>query len=367
MPLVPAKCTICGALLNIDSSKEAAVCQSCGNAFVVEKAINNYNTYNSVVNNITSDNVIVHIESEKERLNTSAETYIKLGDMLKALATYRELVDKFPDDWRGWWGSIYYQYGYGNIKGLYSAEGQAELKQKMAFFKKIAPLEEFEKLDEVITARIEEVRAAIENENLELMSDLNNLVDNSISVATQQIEEKTQQLLVTRGNYDRLNLELQQAISTRESIEADEKKMKNRSDTIEFIPYFGVIGAIIFGVLGLLDGAQFFMVLVVCIIIGAVAYGVLALVSAGLNAALIKYPEKELQEAKNNEVNVQKRVDAVYIALEKQEREVERWNKRKNYMQDNKEQIISALFKEKSRNLSDYVDKQLGIRVSQSD
>ena len=59
--------------------------------------------------------------------------------------------------------------------------------------------------------------------------------------------------------------------------------------------------------------------------------------------------------------------DAVYIALEKQEREVERWNKRKNYMQDNKEQIISALFKEKSRNLSDYVDKQLGIRVSQSD
>lgn len=36
------------------------------------------------VNNITSDNVVVHIESEEERLNTNAETYIKLGDTLKA-------------------------------------------------------------------------------------------------------------------------------------------------------------------------------------------------------------------------------------------------------------------------------------------
>ena len=362
MPLVPAKCTVCGAVLTIDSTKEAAVCQNCGNAFVVEKAINNYNTYNSVVNNITSDNVIVHIESEKERLNTSAETYIKLGDTLKALATYRELVDKFPDDWRGWWGSIYYQYGYGNIRGLYSAEGQAELKQKMALFKKIAPPEEFEKLDKVITARIEEVQAAIEMENLELMSDLNNLVDNSISVATQQIEEKTQQLLVARGTYDRLNLELQQAISTRESIEADEKKMKNRSDTIEFIPYFGVIGAILFGVLGLLDGVQFFLVLVVCLIVGAIAYGVLALISVGLSATLIKYPVKELQEAKGNEGSIRKRVDAVYITLKEHEREIELWNKRCNYMNENKEEIVSNLFERKSRNISGYIDEKLGIR-----
>lgn len=367
MPLVPAKCTICGALLNIDSDKEAAVCQSCGNAFVVEKAINNYNTYNNVVNNITSDNVVVHIESEKERLNTSAETYIKLGDTLKALTIYQELVDKFPDDWRGWWGSIYYRYGYGNVQGLYSAEGQAELLQQMALFEKIAPPEEYEKLDRIIKTRIDEVSATIERANIELMSELNCLVDKSIAVATQKIEETTQQLTVVQENYDKVNLELKRAIKTKESIENDNAKMKKRSSTIEFIPSLGVLGAVIFGILGLLDGAQFFMVLVVCIIIGAVAYGVLALVSAGLNAALIKYPEKELQEAKNEELNVQKRVDAVYIALEKQKREVERWNKRKNYMQENKEQIISDLFKEKSRNLSDYVDKQLGIRVFQSD
>lgn len=51
MPLVAAKCTQCGANLQIDSAKDAAVCPYCNTPFVTEKAINNYNTYNQ--NNYT--------------------------------------------------------------------------------------------------------------------------------------------------------------------------------------------------------------------------------------------------------------------------------------------------------------------------
>ena len=43
MPLVPAKCTNCGANLTIDSTKDAAICEYCHTPFVTEKAINNYN------------------------------------------------------------------------------------------------------------------------------------------------------------------------------------------------------------------------------------------------------------------------------------------------------------------------------------
>ena len=106
MPLVPAKCTVCGAVLTIDSSKEAAVCRSCGNAFVVENAINNYNTYNNIVNNITADTVVVQGESEKEQLHRNAETFRKLGKYEKAILYYNDMVKKFSDDWRGWWGLI---------------------------------------------------------------------------------------------------------------------------------------------------------------------------------------------------------------------------------------------------------------------
>ena len=48
MPLVQAKCTNCGANLEIDNTKDAAICPYCGTAFIVEKAINNYNTTNQI-------------------------------------------------------------------------------------------------------------------------------------------------------------------------------------------------------------------------------------------------------------------------------------------------------------------------------
>ena len=46
MPLVQVKCTNCGANLEIDNTLDAAVCPYCNVPFVVEKAINNYNTAN---------------------------------------------------------------------------------------------------------------------------------------------------------------------------------------------------------------------------------------------------------------------------------------------------------------------------------
>lgn len=48
MPIIPAKCTNCGASLKVDNTKDAAICPYCGSAFIVEKAINNYNTTNHI-------------------------------------------------------------------------------------------------------------------------------------------------------------------------------------------------------------------------------------------------------------------------------------------------------------------------------
>ena len=55
MPIVSAKCPSCGANLKIDNSKDAAICEYCGNAFVVEKAINYY--ISNVNNTITANTV----------------------------------------------------------------------------------------------------------------------------------------------------------------------------------------------------------------------------------------------------------------------------------------------------------------------
>ena len=42
MTLVPAICTQCGSKLEVDPSREAAVCPYCKTPFITQKAINHY-------------------------------------------------------------------------------------------------------------------------------------------------------------------------------------------------------------------------------------------------------------------------------------------------------------------------------------
>ncbi len=55
MGFIPAKCTQCGAEIEVDNTKEAGICKYCGTAFITEKAINNYNTY--ITNNYNGANI----------------------------------------------------------------------------------------------------------------------------------------------------------------------------------------------------------------------------------------------------------------------------------------------------------------------
>ena len=68
MSLVVAKCTQCGANIQVDNSKEAGICQFCGTAFITEKVISNYN----IVNNTTIQNATINVTNaeKKEEFHT---------------------------------------------------------------------------------------------------------------------------------------------------------------------------------------------------------------------------------------------------------------------------------------------------------
>ena len=87
MPLVAAKCTNCGGHLQVESEKEAMVCNHCNTAFIVEKAIHNYSSGNSI-----------------DELLSRATTFMQLGENAKAFGVYKNISDLFPADYRGWWG-----------------------------------------------------------------------------------------------------------------------------------------------------------------------------------------------------------------------------------------------------------------------
>ena len=76
MALIPAKCTQCGANIEVDDTHEAGICKYCGTAFITEKAINNYNTYITNNNNFAGATINV-IGADINNLLKLAEEAIK--------------------------------------------------------------------------------------------------------------------------------------------------------------------------------------------------------------------------------------------------------------------------------------------------
>lgn len=72
MSFVQAKCPECGGMLAVDADKKAAVCQFCSEAFIVQEAINNYNTYNETINNYNTthqygDGAVVNVYEDQSK------------------------------------------------------------------------------------------------------------------------------------------------------------------------------------------------------------------------------------------------------------------------------------------------------------
>ncbi len=105
MPLVAAQCTNCGAALQVDNTKDAAVCQYCGSAFIVEKAIHNYEINNTY--QIENANIIVNDEKSFAKRMEAAEEYLyKLQEYDAAYKIFSEIESLAPTNYKLWYGKI---------------------------------------------------------------------------------------------------------------------------------------------------------------------------------------------------------------------------------------------------------------------
>lgn len=105
MPLVAAQCTNCGAALQVDNSKEAAVCQYCGSAFIVEKAIHNYEINNSY--QIENANIVINDDKSFAKRLAAAEDYLyQLQEYDAAYNIYAEIESIAPGNHKVWYGKI---------------------------------------------------------------------------------------------------------------------------------------------------------------------------------------------------------------------------------------------------------------------
>ena len=104
MPLVPAKCPECGGNVVVDSGKDAWICDFCKTPFIVETAINNYNTYNQNTYNIENAEIHVTEKSDEEHLNSAEIFLTKIGNKNEARRIFEEVSKRSPQNYKSWWG-----------------------------------------------------------------------------------------------------------------------------------------------------------------------------------------------------------------------------------------------------------------------
>ena len=100
--LVPAKCTSCNASLDVDPSKDAALCPYCGTPFIVEKAIQQFITTHKTINNIQT--AIIQNGFSEEKYVENGIMQIKLERYQDALNTFEKMSQDYPNNWKSWFG-----------------------------------------------------------------------------------------------------------------------------------------------------------------------------------------------------------------------------------------------------------------------
>ncbi len=103
MELVKAKCTNCGAPLEVDSTLKAAICPYCSQAYVVQDSINYYNIF---LEHLHADMVTINDDRSAAARIKAGNAFLRIQEWDKADAAFQEACTLSPDDYLAWWGRI---------------------------------------------------------------------------------------------------------------------------------------------------------------------------------------------------------------------------------------------------------------------
>ncbi|MBR6256435.1 MAG: hypothetical protein IKR23_03570 [Lachnospiraceae bacterium] len=100
MPMVKAQCTNCGGALEVDNSKDAAVCPFCNTPYIIEKAINQYN----ISNTYHIENAVFESDDSEDKLLKRGTAQLEMKEYSDASKTFRKMTKMYPENYRGWMG-----------------------------------------------------------------------------------------------------------------------------------------------------------------------------------------------------------------------------------------------------------------------
>lgn len=157
MKLVAAKCTQCGADINVDASLLKGCCPFCHTEFLVEQVVNNY---------------IANTGEDTNNLVKAGEARLLLGDFDVAAQKFEKLCDLYPQDYRGWLGLI--KAKTKNFTEVFSTQNQLE--EILVFYQK-AKIVSSDNLDKTFVDVFERYVSDVRKRFLNDISYLNAQID----------------------------------------------------------------------------------------------------------------------------------------------------------------------------------------------
>lgn len=195
MNLLPGICTQCGSNLEVDPSKESAICPFCGTPFITEKVINNY-TYNTTnttnIEHLHADVVKVSDERGIDAQIRSAETFVKLGQVGDASKIYTKLTEECPYDHRAWWGLLLIKTDNFN-QPLYDNRDIGRLDYLFNSAITVANEQEKKKMEEQYIPFIKDVKERYEVQKSEYQAQMNAIYKKG-EIELKKYEEELQRL-----------------------------------------------------------------------------------------------------------------------------------------------------------------------------
>ena len=107
MGLTAAKCSGCGASIQVDDSRREGYCPFCGTKYVTQDIIHNTVNNSYVTNNIGT--AIVQNGDSAETLFERLEAFCKVGDLYSAEETVIDMRKRYPQRAITWYGSVFYE------------------------------------------------------------------------------------------------------------------------------------------------------------------------------------------------------------------------------------------------------------------
>lgn len=107
MSFVAAKCTQCGANIEVDDTHDAGICKFCGTPFVTEKVINNFNSYTVNYNNFSGANITINNSVDINHLYQTARRFKNDANYAEAAKYYDKILIEDPNSWEAYFYTTY--------------------------------------------------------------------------------------------------------------------------------------------------------------------------------------------------------------------------------------------------------------------